>query len=131
MNANLSMMVMKSHLNIFGKKVVGFATPFHTSGEREVAIVKEFVQYIRLSDIDESFQYPNDNYHYKITAMDIDRALYLIDKFIKDDNAKIFIFAAHGYDFFLNNTFDKLEHLIKILRRNKNTISVLPLKDIF
>lgn len=120
---------------IFQRKVVSFATPFHTSGEREVSLIRENTQIrnIRLSQIDETFKLPEDPYHFKITALDINRALYLFNDFIKDNTAQIFIYAGHSYDFYVDNSFDKLEELLKKITQ-QDDIMVLPmgeLADIF
>lgn len=102
---------------IFKRKVVSFATPFETCGEREVNLIKNNVDIsnIRLSIIDESFKYPEDPHHIKITSLNIDRALELIDKFIIDETAQLFVYAGHSYDFYVDNSFDKLEELVKKL----------------
>lgn len=108
----------KSNLErIFNRTIRSFATPFETSGEREVELIRNNtdIRNIRLSILDESFLFPSDTYHFKITTYDIDRALYLIDRFIEDDKAELFIYAGHSYDFYVNNSFSKLEELLKII----------------
>ena len=116
---------------IFNREIVSFATPFQTCGDREVELIRNNtkIQNIRLSMLDESFQYPSDKYHFKITTFDIDRALYLIEEFIKDDNAKLFIYAGHSYDFYVNNSFYKLEELLKIITSNED-IKVITMKEL-
>lgn len=116
--------------NIFRRKINSFATPFSTCGEREINIIKDNcpITNIRISQIDESFQMPINQYHIKITALEIHRALELFDDFIKDDQAKAFIYAGHSYDFYVANTFDKLEELIKKITACKD-IQVLTMGD--
>lgn len=111
---------------IFEKQIVSFATPFETCGDRESWLIKGFtkVKNIRLSQIDESFALPVDPYHIKVTALDINRAFELIDDFINNDDAKLFVYAGHSYDFYVGNSFDKLEGLLKVLKKNKDKIKV-------
>ena len=116
---------------IFQRKVLSFATPFHTSGEREISLIKNNtdITNIRTSEIDESFKIPSDPYHYKITALNINRALQLFDDFIKDENAKLFIYAGHSYDFYMDNSFNKLEELLKKLTA-QDDILVLTMSEL-
>lgn len=103
---------------IFNRKIESFATPFETAGEREVEIIKNNIDIsnIRLSSIDESFAFPKDSYHIKVTALDIDRALELIEEFMKIKDGA-FIYAGHSYDFYVNNSFSKLEKLLDIITK--------------
>lgn len=116
--------------NIFQRKINSFATPFHTSGEREIELIKNScpITNIRISEIDESFQLPIDQYHIRITALEINHALELFERFIKDDNAQVFIYAGHSYDFYVNNSFDKLEELVKKIT-SRNDIIVLTMGE--
>ena len=117
---------------IFGREVIGFATPFETSGEREIRIVKTWTkaQYIRLSQIDESFEFPPDNYHFKCTSITIDRALELFDCFINDENAKLFVSVFHSYDLFTTSSMDRLEELLKKLSQHRDSIEVITFKQL-
>lgn len=116
---------------IFNREIKGFATPFHTAGDREVDIIRygTKVTNIRLSDLDESFKRPVDQYHIKCTSFRVQRALEVIDKFINDDEAELFVFVGHSYDFYVDNTFDKLEELLKIINEHKDTIKVLTMSE--
>ena len=116
---------------IFGREISGFATPFQTCGDREVYLISNYtkIKNIRLSELDESFSVPSDPYHIKVTALDIDRALQLIEKFIADRDAKVFVYAGHSYDFYVNNTFDKLEQLLHILHNNLDKIKVVTMSE--
>ena len=117
---------------IFNQEVVGFATPFQTCGEREVNIIKRWTKakYIRLSQIDESFKFPTDPYHFRCTCFTVDRALELIEPFINDDEAELFISVFHSYDLFTTTNIDKLEELLKILSQHRDSIRVLTFKEL-
>ena len=117
--------------SIFQREVTSFATPFETCGDREVEIIKNRTRAtnIRLSEIDESFIKPLDSYHIKVTALDIHRALELINDFINDDKAELFVYAGHSYDFYVEDTFNLLEELVNILVNNKDTIKVTTMKE--
>ena len=116
---------------IFEHEVKSFATPFETCGDREVWLISKYTKAtnIRLSEIDESFKKPSDPYHIKVTALDINRALELIQDFINDDNAELFVYAGHSYDFYVENTFNLLEELVKILVNNKDSIKVTTMQE--
>lgn len=116
---------------IFEHGVTSFATPFETCGDREVWLISNYTKAtnIRLSEIDESFKKPSDPYHIKVTALDINRALELIQDFINDDNAELFVYAGHSYDFYVENTFNLLEELVKILVNNKDSIKVTTMQE--
>lgn len=116
---------------IFEHEVTSFATPFETCGDREVWLISNYtkVTNIRLSEIDESFKKPSDPYHIKVTTLDINRALELIQDFINDDNAELFVYAGHSYDFYVENTFNLLEELVKILVNNKDSIKVTTMQE--
>lgn len=116
---------------IFEHEVTSFATPFETCGDREVWLISNYTKAtnIRLSEIDESFKKPSDPYHIKVTALDINRALELIQEFINDDNAELFVYAGHSYDFYVENTFNLLEELVKILVNNKDSIKVTTMQE--
>ena len=116
---------------LFDRKIVSFATPFETCGEREVELIRNntCIENVRLSILDDSFNLPIDPYHIKCTTYDIYQALDLIKKFQEDDNAKLFVYAGHSYDFYLNNTFDRLEDLLRIITSDKN-IKILTMQEL-
>lgn len=115
---------------IFMGDVTSFATPFETCGDREVEIIKSVpgLTNIRMSKIDESFAFPPDPFHYKVTSLDIDRALHLINDFKKIRGDALFIYAGHSYDFALAGSFGKLEELIKILLEQKD-IEIVSMRE--
>lgn len=97
---------------IFARKVVTFSFPFDYFDERTINIVKEAgIKNIILPEIDDSFMFPNDLFHIKITSWNIDDALEKVDRFIKNKNAELFIYLSHSYDYEFANSYDKLENL--------------------
>lgn len=117
--------------NIFNREIVSFATPFETCGEREVSVIRDHtkVTNIRMSELDESFSRPIDPYHIKVTTLDIYRAHELIQDFINNPKAEVFVYAGHSYDFYVGNTFDKLEELLQILDKNRDHIQVVTMQE--
>ncbi len=115
---------------IFNREITSFATPFETCGDREVNLIEygTKITNIRLSEIDESFSKPVDPYHIKVTALDIRRALELIDDFLSSDG-EVFIYAGHSYDFYVDDTFSLLEELVKKLVENKDKVKVTTMQE--
>ena len=117
---------------IFKTPVKVFAFPFSDWDERCIDVIKHIhnIEVIRLSDIDTSFKFPKDLYHVKITSMEIYDALVLVDNFIKDKDAELFVFVSHGYDFKMNNSYKQLELLCEKVTKEKDiaiiTMSELP-----
>ena len=107
---------------IFGREVNTFAFPFHDSDDRCVDIIKHLhnIKVIRHSAEDKSFRFSEDLLHVKITSLDINEALHLVDDFIKDDEAELFVFVSHAYDFEVNQTYDKLEQLCQKVKGCKD-----------
>ncbi|MCR5505936.1 MAG: polysaccharide deacetylase family protein [Bacilli bacterium] len=116
---------------IFHREVNTFAFPFEDYDERCINIIKniEGIKLIRLSALDRSFKMPNDPYHVKITSWNIDEALYLIDEFIKNKEAELFIFVSHAYDFEFANAYEKLEALCQKIKSVEN-IEVITMSDL-
>ena len=107
---------------IFDRPVHTFAFPFEDSDERCISIIKHLhnIEVIRLSEIDTSYQLPNDLYHVKITSLDINDAINRFDEFLKNKDSKLFVFVSHAYDFEVNQTYDKLEMLCRLVSENKS-----------
>ena len=97
---------------IFNREVHTFAFPFHDLEERCIDVIKHIhnIKVIRISELDKTFKMP-DIHHVKITSLDVNEAVNLVDDFIRDETAEIFVFVSHAYDFEVNNTYDKLEEL--------------------
>ena len=113
-------------------EISSFAMPFSDNNEWVNNIIKEHtnVSNIRVSEIDESFNPPSDRYFIKITSLDINRALELFPKFLKSrKKISVFIYAGHSYDFYLNNTFTKLEEFLKLIKAHKE-IEVITMKEL-
>ena len=84
---------------------------------------------IRLSDVDTSFKFPKDLYHVKITSMEIYEALVLVDEFIKDKEAELFVFVSHGYDFYMNHSYKQLELLCEKVTKQKD-IAIITMSEL-
>ena len=117
--------------SIFNEEINTFAFPFDDFDERCIDIIKHLhnIRFIRLSEIDTSYRLPSDNYHIKITSLDVMDALNRIDEFINDKEAKLFTFVSHAYDFEVNNTYKELEKLCQIVTSSKN-IKVITMKEL-
>ena len=115
---------------IFNRETETFSFPFDGYDERTINIIKSLgITHIILPDINDSFKYPSDTYHIKVTSWNIDDALDKVNRFIEDDQAKIFIYLSHSYDYEYDNSYDKLEKLCRIVTNNKD-IKVINIKDI-
>ena len=99
---------------IFHRNIHGFAYPFSSYSEREIAIIRRETDltYVRNSGIDESFSFPEDPYHISATTIELDRAIQLFPQFLKEKTG-VFVFAGHSYDFYVNGSFDRLEAFLK------------------
>ena len=117
--------------NIFHQSVNTFAFPFEDSDERCINIIKHLhnIKVIRLSNIDRSFRFPKDLHHVEITSLDVEDALNIFDEFIKDKEAKLFVFVSHAYDFEVNNTYEKLEALCKKLT-STSEVRVITMREL-
>ena len=117
--------------DIFNRDITTFAFPFEDSDERCVDIIKHLhnIKCIRHSQIDQSFKFPEDLYHIKITSLDIIEAVELVDKFIENEEAELFVFVSHAYDFEVNQTYDKLEELCQKVTSNDD-IKVITMSEL-
>lgn len=116
---------------IFSRKVSTFAFPFEDFDDRCIDTIKYIknIQIIRLSETDDSFAFPSDLYHVKITSLGIDDALNKLDKFINSKNAKLFTFVFHSYDFEVNNNYNKLELLCQKISKEKS-IEIITMSEL-
>ena len=107
--------------HIFNREITSFAFPFEDFDERCINRIKAIDGFktIRLSEIDNSFTFPIDPFHIKITSLDVNEALKEMSRFVEDKNAKLFVFVSHGYDFEFNDTYNKLEELCKYVNKHK------------
>ena len=117
--------------NIFNQEIVTFGFPFEDFDERCIDIIARIqnIRIIRLSEIDRSFNFPQDLHHVKITSWDIDEALSLFDEFASNKEAKLFVFVAHAYDFEFGNTYEKLDLLCQKIKE-RDDIEVIPMKSL-
>ena len=117
--------------SIFNRDIHTFAFPFHDSDMRCIDIIRHIhnIDVIRISDEDKLFRFPSDLYHVKITSLNILEAVNLVDDFIKDDKAELFVFVSHAYDFEVNNTYDKLEKLCQKVTSNKD-IKIITMSEL-
>ena len=107
--------------NIFNRDIKAFSFPFDGYDERTISIIKSLgITHIILPTIDDSFLYPVDTYHIKVTSWNVDDALYKVKRFIEDTQAEVFIYLSHSYDYEYDNSYDKLEELCKIVTTQKD-----------
>ena len=111
---------------IFHRQVKTFAFPFHDFEERCVDVIRYIknIEFIRKSEFDDSFRFPDDKYHLKITSLNVYDALEKIQRFIKDEKAELFIFVSHAYDFEVDGTYDKFDELCSIIENEKTIQNV-------
>ncbi len=107
--------------DIFNRDINTFAFPFEDSDERCIDIIKHIhnIKCIRLSQIDQSFKFPEDLHHIKITSMDVNEAINLVNNFIENEEAELFVFVSHAYDFEVNQTYEVLEELCQKVSTNE------------
>ena len=105
---------------VFGRPVTSFAFPFEDFDDRVIHRIKAIGGFtaIRVSEIDPSFRFPSDPYHIKITSLDIHDALAKFPEFLDDENAELFVFVSHAYDFEFNDTYDELERLCEMVEQS-------------
>jgi len=114
---------------IFERKVTSFSFPFDQFDERTISIIRSIgITHIILPEIDDSFKKTIDTYHIKVTSWNIFDALEKCRRFIKDKDAEFFLYLSHSYDYEFDNTYDKLEELIKLVK-SCDDIKVIMLKD--
>lgn len=102
---------------IFDRKVTTFSFPFDYFDERTINIIKSVgIKQIILPEIDDSFRFPSDLFHIKVTSWNIDDALDKVDRFIRDKNTKLFVYLSHSYDYEFANSYNKLERLCEIVK---------------
>ncbi|MCR5349277.1 MAG: polysaccharide deacetylase family protein [Bacilli bacterium] len=116
--------------NIFQRDITSFSFPFDGFDERSIGIIKNLgITHIILPAIDDSFRRPADTYHIKVTSWDIDDALVKAKRFIEDDQAEMFVYLSHSYDYEYAGNYDKLEKLCQIVSGNQD-IKIINVKDI-
>lgn len=115
---------------IFDREIKTFSFPFDEFDERCIEIIKNLgISHIILPKIDDSFKFPVDTFHIKVSSWNIDDALIKTERFIKDKTAEIFIYLSHSYDYEYDQSYDKLEKLCQIVTKEKD-IKIINIKDI-
>ena len=116
--------------NIFHREIESFSFPFDGFDERTIGIIKNLgITHIILPAIDDSFRFPIDTCHIKVTSWNIDDALAKVQRFFEDDRAELFVYLSHSYDYEFDGSYDKLEELCRIVRERKD-IRIVPIKDL-
>ena len=116
--------------NIFHREIESFSFPFDGFDERTIGIIKNLgITHIILPAIDDSFRFPIDTCHIKVTSWNIDDALTKVQRFIEDDQAELFVYLSHSYDYEFDGSYDKLEELCRIVSERKD-IRIVPIKDL-
>ena len=116
--------------NIFHREIESFSFPFDGFDERTIGIIKSLgITHIILPAIDDSFRFPIDTCHIKVTSWNIDDALDKVQRFIEDDQAELFVYLSHSYDYEFDGSYDKLEELCRIVSERKD-IRIVTIKDL-
>lgn len=103
---------------IFGTQELGFAVPFTACGEREVELIRPYVRYIRLSEMQEDFSLPADRWHIKINALYNDPDVFDRIRAFSEcelENA-LFVLCGHSYEFEVLEHWDYIEELLRYIR---------------
>ena len=116
--------------NIFHREIESFSFPFDGFDERTIGIIKSLgITHIILPAIDDSFRFPIDTCHIKVTSWNIDDALDKVRRFIEDDQAELFVYLSHSYDYEFDGSYDKLDELCRIVSERKD-IRIVTIKDL-
>lgn len=103
---------------IFGLEEIGFGVPFTVCGEREVAIIKKYVRYIRLSEFSDSFALPSDPYHIPIHALynqpDIRQRIAAFAESTLP--VSLFVMAGHSYELEVLDHWGYMEELLQYIQ---------------
>lgn len=117
---------------IFKVPIKSFAIPFDSYDERIINVVKNHtsVTNIRLPEIDESFDLPKDLFHIKCTCFEIEKAFDLFKGFINDKKENsLFIYAGHSYDFYLDDSFERFEDFLKLIKSYEDKFKNITFKE--
>lgn len=103
---------------IYGMEEIGFGVPFTACEEREIAIIKPYVRYIRLSHGEEHFDLPEDEYHIRIHGLfnqpDIYDRIYAFSKSTLP--VSVFVMAGHSYEFEFLDQWEYMEKLLTYIQ---------------
>lgn len=110
---------------IFHRDIETFSFPFDGYDKRSINIIKSLgITHIILPCIDDSFRRPIDTYHIRVTSWNIDDALNKVQRFIEDEQAEVFVYLSHSYDYEYGNSYDKLEELCRIVSESKGVKTI-------
>lgn len=99
---------------VFGSQELGFAVPFTDCGEREVAVLRPLVKYIRLSALSCSFAPPPDPWHIPIHALyNQPDAAQRLEEFARSPlPVSLFVLCGHSYELEFLDQWEMLEELL-------------------
>ena len=103
---------------IFNLDEIGFGVPFSWCNEREINIIKNYVSYIRLSEMTNEYQLPIDQYHIKIHGLynDIDIKEKIYNYANNELNDSLFVLCGHSYEFEMLNHWEYIEELLQYIQ---------------
>lgn len=103
---------------IFGLREIGFGVPFTVCTEREIAIIRKYVRYIRLSEFQDSFALPEDPYHIPIHGLYNDADIReKIARFSENSlSESLFVMAGHSYELEFLDHWDYMEDLLQYIK---------------
>ena len=104
--------------SLFGLEKIGFGVPFTACNEREIKIIRKFTRYIRLSEMAEGFDLPQDEYHIPIHGLYNDPDIReRIAAFAENDlPVSVFVMAGHSYELQVLDHWGYMEKLLEYIR---------------
>lgn len=102
---------------IFGVRELGFAVPFRGCAEREIAVLKQHVRYVRLSEFREDYGLPVDPWHIYPHAIFTDKDVYeKINRFSRSTlPVSLFVLCGHSYEPEVTNGWEAFKRLLEYL----------------
>lgn len=99
---------------VFGVEKLGFAVPFTECAERETAVIRDLVAYIRLSRLSVSFAPPPDPWHIPIHALyHQPDAGERLEEFARSRlPVSLFVLCGHSYELEFLHQWGLLEELL-------------------
>lgn len=108
-----------------GKKVKGFAYPYGAYDDELVDRLKKFgIVYARTVNSTSTFGIPEDFLRWRPTTYnEAPDFMDVAKKFIEcDEEGALFYLWGHTYEFYLNNSWDKIEEFMKLMASHKDEI---------
>lgn len=114
---------------MFGCEIVGCAYPYGQYDDRVVAALqKHGIKYARTCGTTSNFAPQTDLLRFMSTCHHKDEKLFeLAERFIaekSDDEKKVFYIWGHSYEFDVDNNWDRIERLCKMLSEHEDIIPV-------